>query len=247
MIQKIEAGWDLEPYDNFLKSHLQTTIVMDPPWPEKGGGKVKRGADRHYSVMKKEGILKAVLSSPWQPDKAGCSVWCWTTVNSSRSAAWLMDALGVKAVTEAVWIKSHMEYRCIQCGNRLFVTHVTASPKAFCDGCHTTVKAQRIVIPQHSGLGQHMRIGHETLLYGRIGRVPVPPTYDRMPAEIYAPRSKVHSEKPQAAYDLIARHDQHAVRNVSVNRNLELFARKPRAGWRVWGNEVEDGTEETTA
>lgn len=27
------------------------TIIMDPPWNETGGGKIKRGADRHYSLF----------------------------------------------------------------------------------------------------------------------------------------------------------------------------------------------------
>jgi len=25
------------------------TALIDPPWPEQGGGKIKRGADRHYA------------------------------------------------------------------------------------------------------------------------------------------------------------------------------------------------------
>ena len=29
------------------------TIVADPPWNEQGGGKVKRGADKHYPLIKK--------------------------------------------------------------------------------------------------------------------------------------------------------------------------------------------------
>lgn len=36
------------------------TVVMDPPWNERGGGKIKRGADRHYPVMKKEAILDVI-------------------------------------------------------------------------------------------------------------------------------------------------------------------------------------------
>lgn len=31
------------------------TILVDPPWPERGGGKIKRGADRHYSVLTRKG------------------------------------------------------------------------------------------------------------------------------------------------------------------------------------------------
>ena len=32
------------------------TILIDPPWNQKGGGKVKRGADRHYKLMKEPQI-----------------------------------------------------------------------------------------------------------------------------------------------------------------------------------------------
>lgn len=32
---------------NFPKNKYKT-IYADPPWPEQGGGKIKRGADRHY-------------------------------------------------------------------------------------------------------------------------------------------------------------------------------------------------------
>ena len=31
-------------------------IYADPPWNEQGGGKIKRGADRHYPLMKTEDI-----------------------------------------------------------------------------------------------------------------------------------------------------------------------------------------------
>ena len=36
------------------------TILIDPPWNQKGGGKVKRGADRHYKLMK-EPQMTAVI------------------------------------------------------------------------------------------------------------------------------------------------------------------------------------------
>ena len=34
------------------------TILADPPWPEHGGGKSKRGADRHYPLMKRAPICR---------------------------------------------------------------------------------------------------------------------------------------------------------------------------------------------
>ena len=34
------------------------TLYCDPPWMESGGGKIKRGADRHYSLMSTKDICK---------------------------------------------------------------------------------------------------------------------------------------------------------------------------------------------
>lgn len=46
---------------------------------------------------------------------------------------------------------------------------------------------------------------------------------------VFAPRL-AHSEKPDAFYDLVER--------VSPGPRVDLFARKSRPGWDVWGNEV---------
>lgn len=34
--------------DIYNTGNKYKTIYMDPPWAEQGGGKIKRGADRHY-------------------------------------------------------------------------------------------------------------------------------------------------------------------------------------------------------
>jgi N6-adenosine-specific RNA methylase IME4 len=46
---------------------------------------------------------------------------------------------------------------------------------------------------------------------------------------------KRHSQKPEAFYDLVER--------VSPAPRLEMFARRPRLGWSVWGNEVASDVE----
>lgn len=38
--------------DIFNTDRKYQTIYADPPWWETGGGKIKRGADRHYQLMK---------------------------------------------------------------------------------------------------------------------------------------------------------------------------------------------------
>ena len=46
------------------------TIYIDPPWPERGGGKIKRGADRHYALMSIKEIKALPIASLADPE--GC-------------------------------------------------------------------------------------------------------------------------------------------------------------------------------
>ena len=70
----------------------------------------------------------------------------------------------------------------------------------------------------------------ELLLIATRGTVPAPAPGDQMPYVIKAPRGPP-SEKPEAFAEMIER----LYPNVP---KLEMFARKPRDGWDVWGNEV---------
>src|SRR6185436_14618963 len=77
-------------------------IQIDSPWPEHGGGKVQRGADRHYQLLDKPGcktcpeILRVVRSSPlWRPYPDGTHVWSWVTDNYLEAGLWLLAQLGV--------------------------------------------------------------------------------------------------------------------------------------------------------
>lgn len=90
-----------------LVSEGYRCILMDPPWPERGGGRIKRGADRYYDLMSPADILRVVLtSSCWSPDPYGCHLWVWTTNNwLQKGGMWLIDALGFRYVTNAVWVK----------------------------------------------------------------------------------------------------------------------------------------------
>lgn len=78
-------------------------IMFDPPWAERGGG--GRGADAHYDVMDRAEILATMLRAPcWDPaDNA--HGYCWTTMTSLPDGLWLLDALGFRYVTHAVWVK----------------------------------------------------------------------------------------------------------------------------------------------
>lgn len=91
---------DAIPADGF------SVITSDPPWPEQGGGKIKRGADKHYALMKPPQILEAMVrSEAWRPAK-NCLHFMWTTMSSLPSGLWLMEGLGFRYVTHGVWVKT---------------------------------------------------------------------------------------------------------------------------------------------
>jgi len=84
-------------------------ILADPPWQERGGGKIKRGADRHYPLLKTPDIIRVMLTAPqWRPCAAGCHLWLWVTNNFLEDGLHVMKALGFRYVTNAVWAKARM-------------------------------------------------------------------------------------------------------------------------------------------
>jgi N6-adenosine-specific RNA methylase IME4 len=78
------------------------------------------------------------------------------------------------------------------------------------------------------GLGSfYLRNNTEHLLLGTRGRAPI--LYRSQPTWLFAPKQE-HSHKPEEQYAVIER--------CSPGPYLELFARRKRPGWQVWGNEV---------
>ena len=62
---------------------MYRTLLMDPPWNERGCGKVKRGADRHYPLLKTREIAAVIRESgKWQPAEHA-HLWMWATNNLS--------------------------------------------------------------------------------------------------------------------------------------------------------------------
>jgi N6-adenosine-specific RNA methylase IME4 len=168
-----------------------STIVADPPWMERGGGAIKRGADRHYPLLHEDEILSTILQAPvWRPDD-NAHLYLWVTNNFLPSGLRIMDGLGFRYVTNVVWVKDR------------------------------------------PGLGQYFRGQHELLLFGVRKRAPKPTVHrtDRkdLKSAVFAPRER-HSAKPPYSYDLIEAR--------SKGPYLELFARRSRPGWDVWGNEA---------
>jgi N6-adenosine-specific RNA methylase IME4 len=87
-------------------------------------------------------------------------------------------------------------------------------------------------IKPYMTLGVYLRNQTEHLLLGTRGKAPI--QFRRQGSWLYAPLQE-HSHKPEEQYAVIER--------CSPGPYLELFARRSRPGWAVWGNEVDSDVE----
>jgi N6-adenosine-specific RNA methylase IME4 len=204
------------------------TVSLDPPWPEQGAGKIKRGADRHYKLIKKkQDILKVILQSgvwpDWEKDEPA-HMYMWVTNNYLEWGLWLMDALGFKYKTNIIWVKVKEDWPKLQ---ELIVDgQLDLNPLSW-----LKVLAMAIRI----GIGQYFRGSHEIVLFGVRGKACMPKK--ALPTVFHAARVKEsgkekHSKKPTRIYEIIE--------ETSPGSYLEFFARSGRKGWKAWGNEAPD-------
>lgn len=89
--------------DIFNTDKKYKTIYLDPPREEKGGGKIKRGADRHYNLMKISEIQ--VLPIQNIVDISGCHLYMWVTNNFLPKAFDLLKSWGFEYITLITWNK----------------------------------------------------------------------------------------------------------------------------------------------
>lgn len=184
------------------------TIVADPPWLERGGGQIKRGADRHYSLMPTAEIAKLPVSQWAAPD---AHLYLWVTNNFLRDGLDVMDAWGFRYVTKIDWFKSID-------GN---------------DEIASDRQADAADADLQIGLGQYFRGCTESCLFGVRGRVEYRTRADGKRAQgrtgFHAPRQQ-HSAKPEKF--------SRVIEQVSHGPYLEMFARRAVPGWDVWGNQA---------
>lgn len=196
------------------------TVVMDPPWPERGGGKIVRGCQRHYGTVNTlDDLERVVRSCPhWERIDATAHLYCWTTnrflaggAYGQDGAAWgpeLCRRLGFRPITVLTWAK--ME-------------------PAVLGG--TWIRGQK-------GIGQYFRGETEQIVFAVRGdgmRLRRQHTERRdLGGLILAPvprderGHRIHSRKPDESYRLIEA--------ASPGPYLELFARRAWSPeWTTWG------------
>lgn len=92
--------------DIFNTDKKYKTIYLDPPWKECGGGKIKRGADRHYNLMS----IAEIEALPIRElaDKDGCHIYMWVTNNFLEQGIMLLKKWGFEYVTTITWLKDRI-------------------------------------------------------------------------------------------------------------------------------------------
>lgn len=80
------------------------TILADPPWNERGGGKIKRGADRHYKLMSTDKICQLPISSI---SEQNCHLYLWVTNNFLEDGLKVMKDWGFSYKTMITWAKEN--------------------------------------------------------------------------------------------------------------------------------------------
>jgi len=191
---------------------LWRTGLIDPPWNERGGGKIKRGADRHYRLARAVDIAGVLLGSgQWRP-YANAHLWCWVTDTylCNGEGLWLIQQLGFAPKCSFPWIK-------------------TTGPDA---------KLEALELEDtRAGLGQYGRKIHEHLIFAVRGKGMDPSVCTErrdIRSVILAPHERdengkiIHSRKPTKSYDLIEAR--------SRGPFWEGFGTQQREGWLpFWG------------
>lgn len=86
------------------------TVYIDPPWNESGGGIIKRGADKHYSLMKTADIIELLIKTlDGKIDfENGCHCYLWVTNNFLQDGFNVLESLGFEYVTMITWGKERV-------------------------------------------------------------------------------------------------------------------------------------------
>ncbi len=81
------------------------TIYADPPWMETGGGVIKRGADKHYDLMKTRDICSVPVATVTAPN---AHLYLWTTNRFLPDALQVLTSWGFEYRTMITWMKDRM-------------------------------------------------------------------------------------------------------------------------------------------
>lgn len=203
-------------------------IVADPPWYYADQRKIRKdgktptkgiGACHHFAQLKTPDICDLEIG---KLAAERCHLLLWAPCPLLPDALRVMEAWKFKYVSVAfAWVK-------INPGMWRFARSKLAQ-WLLAKGLATFLAKLAFFGP-----GFYTASNIELVLLGRTKDKPFPHARGHKASQIvFAPRSKIHSQKPEAVQDHIEEMWPDAV------PRLELFARRPREGWTVFGLEAD--------
>lgn len=162
-----------------LKAILFSTIYMDPNWNERGGGKIKRGADRHYELATLKQIYQTIRMCELFRPADNAHLYLWVTDNFLPSGIELMRLLEFRYIRTLPWFKSKDNVS---------------------DNDEVWIESEDEL---QMGIGQYFRGCTEILLFGVRGKGYAVCTNKKNIRNAIVGRRTNHSRKPESAYEKI--------------------------------------------
>jgi len=198
-------------------------IAADPPWwynERNHGDQTKFGEGASYDLMTTDQIAAMPVA---QLTADQCLLTLWATCPLLPDALEVMAAWDFHFVTVGfVWVKANAG---LWEKLRAFVSQLPLFPPD--DGQLMRMLDNLAFF----GPGYYTGSNAELVLFGRRGDAPKHAEGHKASQMIFAPRGD-HSAKPEAMQDRLE------WMYPQLTPRLELFARRERAGWDVFGNEV---------
>jgi N6-adenosine-specific RNA methylase IME4 len=196
-------------------------VVADPPWGyEQRGSPWYSGSEPSYDLMKMEDICALPVRDISAPD---AHLYLWAVLPMMREAYEVVEAWGFVADTLLTWCKPGPGLGGGWRGN---TEHVIVARRGesymnpTCTKCGLRAR------------GKTRKCSCATPVFHVRGQIVAQKQAFVSCAKgtwYEAPR-RAHSEKPELFQDMIEQ--------MSPGPRIELFARRLRSGWTVWGNEV---------
>lgn len=221
--------------------HRFGTILLDPPW-KYSDTNARGAAERHYPTMSIAEILRLPI-----PDLAAVDahVYMWATGSFLPTALSIIEHWGFNFIAQIDWIKTGgirsalVDEQDPEKGNVRRLRHFVVEPE---------------LIKIQIGNGHYIRHGLEHLVVGARGTLSVEQIGSmescllavrghstapvrNMTNVIFVPSKGAglkHSQKPELIQDI--------AELISPVNRLEMFGRRLRNQWTVWGNEVESAS-----
>lgn len=213
-------------------------ICCDPAWRYQNFGLKGHGAVRaHYPTLTIGQMMRMPVAQLAHPEGSALIMWATCTVVAEGGHAKLMRAWGYRPVTELFrWRKVYDKCRC---GHRSDQHPRARDPLggdlgAPCMGKRRGGSCRCIdyVARPYCGLGFYTRSSGESAFLGLRGSMTG--EADDVRQEIEAPVLE-HSRKPDEVFSRIAR----LWPRVRDGERLEMFGRRGRPGWDMWGRDEE--------